>query len=175
MVKTGTGGSEHQRRPIRINTSRITTIRPSPPVGAYPQLRLWGHAGKAPRSIRIKRIKRTVLNICCAPADCCCALFGIRCCENISQNTIAPPSDKAIVVPLQIFVLDWISRPRARPVGSKRLCATKTRSFPGAEALRAPEVNSGGLKSPAGSSRGFTASLRYENAIIPWRKGPASP
>ncbi len=37
------------------------------------------------------------------------------------------------------------SRPRARPVGSQRLCATKTRRFYSAEALRAPEVNSGGL------------------------------
>ena len=36
------------------------------------------------------------------------------------------------------------SRPRACPVGTLRLCATKTRRFSSAEALRAPEVNSRG-------------------------------
>src|SRR5579859_1457789 len=36
-----------------------TRISPRPPVGAYPQLRLWDHRGRAPRSARI----RTTINI----------------------------------------------------------------------------------------------------------------
>src|SRR5438309_1532769 len=36
----------------------ITTSRPNPPVGPYPQLRLWGHAGTAPNSRIIKIISR---------------------------------------------------------------------------------------------------------------------
>jgi hypothetical protein len=32
----------------------ITRISPTPPVGAYPQLRLWDHLGKTPRSAMIK-------------------------------------------------------------------------------------------------------------------------
>ena len=41
----------------------IKTMSPSPPLGPYPQLRLCGHLGIAPNSIRIKTISRTVPSI----------------------------------------------------------------------------------------------------------------
>lgn len=40
----------------------ITTI-PNPPLGAYPQFLLWGHAGMAPSNIKIKSTKTIVPNI----------------------------------------------------------------------------------------------------------------
>lgn len=39
---------------------KMMTIRPTPPLGAYPQLRLCGHVGNAPNKIKIKTISRIV-------------------------------------------------------------------------------------------------------------------
>ena len=41
----------------------ITRISPTPPVGAYPQLRLWDHLGKTPRSAMIKITSKIVPSI----------------------------------------------------------------------------------------------------------------
>jgi len=41
----------------------ITTTKPSPPLGAYPQLRLCGHVGNVPRSIRMRITSRIVPSI----------------------------------------------------------------------------------------------------------------
>jgi hypothetical protein len=40
--------------------TRIRTINPSPPLGKYPQFRLWGQVGNAPSSIRIKMTTKIV-------------------------------------------------------------------------------------------------------------------
>ena len=41
----------------------MMTTRPMPPLGAYPQLLLCGHAGMAPNSIKIKITKTIVPNM----------------------------------------------------------------------------------------------------------------
>jgi len=43
--------------------SRMITTSPNPPLGAYPQFLLWGHAGIAPNNIKIKITKTIVPNI----------------------------------------------------------------------------------------------------------------
>jgi hypothetical protein len=40
---------------------RIIKTRPRPPLGPYPQLRLCGQEGIAPRSIKIRITSRTVI------------------------------------------------------------------------------------------------------------------
>ncbi len=40
----------------KISTSTITNINPSPPLGPYPQPRLYGHAGAAPNSKTMRTI-----------------------------------------------------------------------------------------------------------------------
>ena len=41
----------------------MITTSPNPPLGAYPQFLLWGHAGIAPNNIKIKSTKTIVPNI----------------------------------------------------------------------------------------------------------------
>ena len=43
--------------------SRMITTSPNPPLGAYPQFLLWGHAGMAPNNIKIKSTKMIVPNM----------------------------------------------------------------------------------------------------------------
>lgn len=48
--------------PSKNRTSRMTRIKPSPPLGAYPQLRLCGQVGSAPSTIRMSITSRIVPN-----------------------------------------------------------------------------------------------------------------
>jgi hypothetical protein len=44
----------------------IRRISPNPPVGAYPQFRLWGHRGSAPRRAKIKITINIVPSMVCS-------------------------------------------------------------------------------------------------------------
>jgi hypothetical protein len=47
-------------RPVTTNKSKITSSKASVPDGAYPQLRLCGHAGTTPININTRITNRTV-------------------------------------------------------------------------------------------------------------------
>ena len=66
--------------------------------------------------------------------------------------------------------IGWHHRPRARPVGSQRLCATKALSFRGEKALQAPEVNSGGLNRPRALPVGSQRRCATQTWSIPGAK-----
>src|SRR4030095_7868645 len=50
-------------RPRSNSTMRMITISPSVPLGAYPQWRLCGHAGTAPRAIKRRMTMRMVITL----------------------------------------------------------------------------------------------------------------
>ena len=52
-----------QSLPIKIRITRISTIRPTPPLGAYPHDRLCGQTGIIPTSASIRIISNIVPNI----------------------------------------------------------------------------------------------------------------
>src|ERR1700676_356018 len=53
-------GPPRYSRPVSSKIKRISTTSPMPPLGPYPQLRLWGHAGMAPTNISTRRTIRIV-------------------------------------------------------------------------------------------------------------------
>ena len=63
IVDAGRGPMVLQRRPARNKTSRIRTTNPRPPLGRYPQSRLWGQVGSVPTSMRITIMSHTVPSI----------------------------------------------------------------------------------------------------------------
>ena len=131
--------------PSNNSTTRMTRINPSPPLGAYPQLRLCGQAGSAPTSIRISTINNMV------PIDM--VMFSI--CGQLTAS--APALNK---VPF------WISRPRcgtiqgnSSPLGRHGvkpcLCGARDSSAP--TGMRADEATRGMCASDRARKLEFTA------------------
>jgi hypothetical protein len=54
-------GPRLDKRPVTARMMTIRRIRPSPPLGKYPQLELYGHNGSAPRRSRTRMTSRIVL------------------------------------------------------------------------------------------------------------------
>jgi hypothetical protein len=56
----GVFAADTQILPVNTRISKITTTRPRPPLGPYPQLLLCGHEGKAPINSRMSTMSRIV-------------------------------------------------------------------------------------------------------------------
>jgi hypothetical protein len=52
-----------QNLPSNSSTTNMTRITPKPPVGPYPQFRLYGHVGRAPIKARMSNTTKTVSSI----------------------------------------------------------------------------------------------------------------